>query len=128
MENARSSEFLNPKFGRQYVANGLSNIPGAFFVYRSNGEEELLYANKELLKIFECETEEQFLELSEGNFKGLVHPDDREAARTSIRRQLDAFMRFLCRHPWAGLLLCPFVVALIAYGSTKPEPIAVCIR
>ena len=90
MENARSSEFLNPKFGRQYVANGLSNIPGAFFVYRSNGEEELLYANKELLKIFECETGEQFLELSEGNFKGLVHPYDKEAARTSIRRQLES--------------------------------------
>lgn len=46
----------------------------------------------------------------------------------SIRRQLDAFMRFLCRHPWAGLLLCPFVVALIAYGSTKPEPITPTVR
>ena len=90
MENARSSEFLNPKFGRQYVANGLSNIPGAFFVYCSNGEEELLYANKELLKIFECETGKQFLELSEGHFKGLVHPDDIHAARTSIRRQLES--------------------------------------
>lgn len=46
----------------------------------------------------------------------------------SIRRELDVFIRFLNLHPWAGLLLCPLVVALVAYGSTKPEPITPTVR
>lgn len=40
----------------------------------------------------------------------------------AIRRELAALMRFLSRHPWAGMVLCPFVAALVVYGSTKPTP------
>ena len=48
---------------RDFIVNGISSMPGGFFVYRADyDKEEILFANKALLQIFECETEEEFME------------------------------------------------------------------
>lgn len=70
------------------VNNILSIFPGAFFVYRNDSEEKLICANEELLHIFECETAEEFKELTGNSFKGIVHPDDYERVVSSINRQI----------------------------------------
>ena len=88
MATFNTSEFLHADFSKQYIASGLANVPGGFFVYKAHGEEELLYANEELLKIFECDTPEQFIELTGGTFKGIVHPDDLDVAENSIWNQI----------------------------------------
>ena len=88
MTASNTSEFLHADFNKQYIASGLANIPGGFFVYKAHGDEELLYANQELLKIFECDTAEQFMELTGGTFKGIVHPDDLFIAEESIWKQI----------------------------------------
>lgn len=90
MTALNNPEFLHADFSKQYIANGLSHIPGGFFVYKAHGNKELLYANHELLSIFECDTAEQFLNLTGGTFRGLVHPDDISAAETSIKKQLES--------------------------------------
>ncbi len=36
------------------------DMPGGFFIYKATGNEELLYANKAVFKIFGCETLEEF--------------------------------------------------------------------
>lgn len=90
MSSFRTSEFLRADFSKHYIANGLANIPGGFFVYKAHGDEELLCANEELLKIFECESAEQFITLTGGTFKGLVHPEDLDVAEASIWNQIRA--------------------------------------
>ena len=66
-----------------------SRMPGGFFIYRADEREELLYANQVLLNIFGCRTAEEFLDLTGGTFKGLVHPDDYAEARQSIAAQIE---------------------------------------
>ena len=90
MGTLNTGEFLNSEFSKQYIANGLAHIPGGFFVYKAHDKKELLYANHELLNIFECDTAEQFMDLTGGTFRGLVHPDDVNAAEISIRKQLES--------------------------------------
>ncbi len=63
-------------------------IPGGFFVYRADESQEILYANGNLLRIFGCATQEEFMELTGCAFCGLVHPSDYEAVQRSISEQI----------------------------------------
>ena len=73
---------------KQYILNGLSAMPGGFFIYRAVGNEEIIYANHALLKMFECDTEEEFKELTGNTFKGIVFPQDLELVENSIHSQI----------------------------------------
>jgi len=79
----------NPKnvFG---VDSILSMIPGGFFIYADNETENILSVNEMLLDIFECETVDEFLEITNGSFAGIVHPEDYEEVRQSIYEQINA--------------------------------------
>ena len=63
-------------------------MPGGFFIYRAGGREEVLYLNKAVLRIYGCDTEEEFRELTGYNFPGMVHPDDIDAVEKSISNQI----------------------------------------
>ena len=63
-------------------------MPGGFFIYHAEGEEELLYANDVLLDIFGCDTLEEFKALTGYTFKGLVHPEDIDKVEESILEQI----------------------------------------
>ena len=39
-------------------------MPGGYFIYRAEGDGELLYANRSVFEIFGCETEEEFRRLT----------------------------------------------------------------
>ncbi len=77
----------NPKdnFG---VDSILSMIPGGFFIYADSETEKILSVNEMLLEIFECDTLDEFLELTKGSFKGIVHPDDYQEVSRSIIKQI----------------------------------------
>ncbi len=70
------------------VARFMDEMPGGFFIYRADGEEEILYANQALLRIFNCHTLQEFKELTGNSFRGIVHPDDLEAVEASILEQI----------------------------------------
>lgn len=78
----------NPKdnFG---VDSILSMIPGGFFIYADNETEKILSVNEMLLDIFECETLDEFLELTKGSFSGIVHPEDYQEVSRSIIQQIN---------------------------------------
>ena len=77
----------NPKdnFG---VDNILSMIPGGFFIYADDISEKILSVNETLLDIFECNTLDEFLELTGGSFKGIVHHEDYSEVSRSIYQQI----------------------------------------
>lgn len=66
----------------------LDEIPGGFLIYRANDEEEIVFANAALLKIFKCDSLAQFKDLTGNSFKGMIHPDDLEAVEKSIAEQI----------------------------------------
>ena len=64
-------------------------MPGGFFIYHADGDEELIYTNGAMLRIFGCDTVEEFKELTGYTFKGLVHPEDIETVEASVKAQIE---------------------------------------
>lgn len=64
-------------------------MPGGFFIYRAEGDGELIFSNKALLRIFGCDTQEEFVELTGNTFRGIVHPQDYEKVQESILSQIE---------------------------------------
>lgn len=70
------------------VIQFMEEMPGGFLIYRADGDEEIIYANRALLRIFQCETMKEFRTLTGNSFRGLVHPDDLEEVEKSIWSQI----------------------------------------
>jgi len=66
----------------------MDSIPGGFFIYWADKDEQLIYANRRALQMFLCDTLKEFRELTGNSFKGIVHPDDLELVEESIRKQI----------------------------------------
>ena len=52
------------------------NVPGAIMVHRAGGDGEILFANDELVEMFDCDSLADFMEYVGGAFRGVVHPED----------------------------------------------------
>ncbi|SFA89146.1 diguanylate cyclase (GGDEF) domain-containing protein [Acetitomaculum ruminis DSM 5522] len=66
------------------------NMPGAVLVYRAKGEEKILYANDCMVKLFECESFDEFMEFTKGHFKGVVDSEDYEETKLNIWNQINS--------------------------------------
>lgn len=73
---------------RMDVMGILEEMPGGFFIYNAEGDEELLFANDACLRIFGCGTLDQFKELTGFTFPGMVHDDDIDEVEASILEQI----------------------------------------
>ena len=62
-------------------------LPGGFFIYEATPEEKIIFAGPNVLELYGCETMEEFLELTKGSFKGMVHPDDLSKIENQISAQ-----------------------------------------
>jgi len=67
----------------------LEGMPGGFFIYYADAGEELIYANKAVLRIFGCDTETEFRELTGYTFRGMVYSEDLDNVEESIARQIE---------------------------------------
>ena len=83
-----NSEYKEGNMGKFTISDIMQGIPGGFFIYHADGNEELIYANDEMLHLFRCETKEEFQELTGNSFKGIVHPDDLERVEAYIAHQI----------------------------------------
>ena len=70
------------------VNNIISMMPGGFFVYMNDETERIILANEALLDLFECNTMDEFVELTGNSFRGLVHKDDYERVNNEIKQQI----------------------------------------
>lgn len=68
----------------------MDEMPGGFLIYWADRGEEIIYANRALLRIFQCATMEEFRQHTGNSFRGLVHPEDLDAVEESIRDQISS--------------------------------------
>ena len=82
-----TEKFISNLSASDYIA--LTNkMPGGFFIYHADREKEIIYANQAMLRIFNCDTMDEFRELTGNSFNGIVHPDDLPAVEQSIQEQV----------------------------------------
>lgn len=75
------------------LADISNNLPGAFFIYRANKEDErILYANQEMIRLTECMDLDDFLQFTGRKFSNLVHPEDLAQVEKSIWQQIGSRM------------------------------------
>lgn len=72
---------------RQLMTMMLTSIEEGFFVYQAESEK-VTYANPAVIKMFGCDSLEDFIAHIGGSFKGMVHPDDYKRIQWEINDQV----------------------------------------
>ena len=72
----------------QKIKDFIDEIPGGFLIYSADANEEIVYANKALLKIFRCNDLAEFKRHTGNSFKGVVHANDLDTVEKSISEQI----------------------------------------
>ncbi len=67
-----------------------ANMPGALLVYKKNEGEEIIFVSREIVRIFECDSIEDFMKFTGGSFSTIVYPEDIEKIEDSIKSQVSA--------------------------------------
>ena len=75
---------MENKSQNAYIPTGL---PGGFFIYEYGNGEEILFAEENVIKLYGCETFEEFKEFTHNSFAGMVHPDDYVKIQNQIQAQ-----------------------------------------
>lgn len=91
MRQYRDKEMLTINFNEQtlpVIEQISEGMPGGFFIYHADGDGELVYINSAMLRIFGCDTPEEFKELTGYTFRGIVHPEDFARVEESIKTQI----------------------------------------
>ena len=79
---------MNEQNMDQYSKNTLpSGLPGGFFIYENGANDEILYAEENVIKLYGCKTLEEFREFTGNSFKGMVHPEDYYKIQNQIQAQ-----------------------------------------
>lgn len=72
------------------VKDIIDNMPGAFIVYRADkGNDEILLANSELLRLTGCKNMDELLAYTGKSFCNLIRPDEQESCQKSIWSQIN---------------------------------------
>ena len=66
----------------------IDHLPGGFLIYRADGNEDIIYANAALIRMFECKNTQEFLDYTGNTFKGIVYREDYEDISKSIEQQI----------------------------------------
>lgn len=83
----------------QTISQMLSQMSEGFFVYCADAQEEIMYANPKVLKIFGCDSVEEFKTYVHNSFAGMVYPDDLKRVEWEISEQIahsDKKMDYIC--------------------------------
>ena len=83
-ENRNNNGQIALRPEENYIPTGL---PGGFFIYNAQGDEEIYFADQNVIELFGCKTIAEFRELTGNSFKGMVHPDDLEKVENDIHAQ-----------------------------------------
>ncbi|MBQ6442011.1 MAG: EAL domain-containing protein [Lachnospiraceae bacterium] len=62
-------------------------LPGGFFIYNAKEDEELLYADENVIRLFGCRSMEEFRDYVGNSFKGMVYEEDLQKIEDDIAKQ-----------------------------------------
>ena len=66
------------------------NLPGAFIIYKANKtSDEILFANREFIRLAGCKNMDELLEYTKGSFRNLISEEERESVEQDIWKQID---------------------------------------
>ncbi len=68
----------------------MDEMPGGFLIYHADDNEQIIYANKALLRIFQCSTLQEFRKITNNSFQGIVYSEDLDEVEQSIKEQISA--------------------------------------
>ncbi|WP_051656580.1 sensor domain-containing protein [Butyrivibrio sp. AE3004] len=70
--------------GSGFIPKG---IPGGFFIYYAEGNGDIVFADENIIKLYECESMEEFRNLTGNCFCGMVYPEDYDMTQGAISKQ-----------------------------------------
>lgn len=65
------------------------HLPGGVLVLKATEKEEILFANKVMVNLLECDDYEDFMKYTGGNFLSVIHPGDAGSMQKKLHRQLE---------------------------------------
>lgn len=66
----------------------MDSMPGGFLLYKDDARQTILYANQNLVRLFECETFEQLKKLTNSSFLHFMIPEEQEMVMQTIAGQI----------------------------------------
>ncbi len=92
MQEGWHSDLISPEELRELrtVCQVADEMPGGFLIYSADDNQRLLYANREVLRIFQCANMREFRLHTGNSFRGLVCQEDLDAVEKSISQQIAA--------------------------------------
>ena len=64
-----------------------TGLPGGFFIYNAEGDQEILFADQNVIDLFDCKTIAELRAFTHNSFLGMVHPDDLTKVQHDINAQ-----------------------------------------
>ena len=77
----------NETFDMTICGDVPTGLPGGFFIYEAEGDEKITFAEMNIVRLYGCDTYEEFLEYVGGTFTGMVHPEDLNRIENQIQAQ-----------------------------------------
>lgn len=66
------------------------NLPGAFIIYRADKmDDEILFANREMIRLTGCQSMDELLEYTQGSFRNLIREEEQETVEQDIWTQIE---------------------------------------
>ena len=78
----------DPDSGKRLNLFFTDRMPGGAFIYRASEGHELLYANKVMADLFECDSVEEFREFFGNSFDGIVGKAQLSEVQNEIDEQI----------------------------------------
>ena len=82
MMDTSKEKRLEPE--ENYIPTGL---PGGFFIYNALGNQEIYFADQNVIELFGCKTIAEFRDFTGNSFRGMVHPEDLAKIESDIMAQ-----------------------------------------
>ena len=86
-EKRQRYEYLKSSLKKYLAGHIPTGLPGGFFIYENNEKEEILFAEENVIRLYGCETLEEFREYTGNSFRGMVHPEDLHKIENQIQAQ-----------------------------------------
>ncbi len=64
-----------------------TGLPGGFFIYEASGDETILFADDNIVRLYGCDSIEDFREYTGNTFKGMVYEEDFMKIENEINAQ-----------------------------------------